>query len=113
MENQEPGEPCGNLVISDEVLAAIAITAAKEVNGVSALMPRNDITRLLHSESQRYVRLSGGEGDVSMQLAVRIRAGACISTVAGELQKEIKNAVQSMTGRTVAKVNIYIAGADF
>ena len=113
MAKQEPGVPGGDLIISNEVLAAIAVTAAKDVEGVSALVPRADISRLLRSgESLRYIRLGGGEGDITMQLAIRVRAGARIPTVAGELQKEIKNAVQNMTGRTVTKVNINVAGTD-
>ncbi|MDR3314185.1 MAG: Asp23/Gls24 family envelope stress response protein [Oscillospiraceae bacterium] len=114
MDDHDTGEPFSGLVISDEVLAAIAVTAAKDVDGVSALVPRADVTRLLRTgDSLRYVKIGGGEADILLHLAIRIRAGARISSVAGELQKEVKNAVQNMTGRAVAKVNVSIAGADF
>lgn len=113
MAIREPDGPGGNLVISDEVLAAIAVTAAKDVEGVSALVPRTDLSRLLRrGEALRFVRLGSGEGGLTLQLAIRVRAGARIPAIAGELQKEIKSAVENMTGRAVARVNVSIAGAD-
>ncbi|MCL2106254.1 MAG: Asp23/Gls24 family envelope stress response protein [Oscillospiraceae bacterium] len=104
----------GGLVISDEVLAAIAVTAAKDVEGVSALAPRANVRRLFRTDSAlNYVKLEGSETELTLALSLRIHSGAKISSVAGKVQREIKNAVQGMTGRTVTCVNIHIAGADF
>ena len=105
----------GGTVISGEVLATIAIAAAREVEGVSALVPRPaGLTRLLRKEDNlRYLKLTQNGAELSLELTLRVRAGVNIATLACEVQRTVKNALQDMTGKTVARVNLYIAGADF
>ena len=105
----------GGIVISEEVLAAIAATAAREVEGVTALVPRPaGVARLLRKEGDlRYVKLTQAGAELALELALRVRAGANIATVATGVQRAVKNALQDMTGKTVARVNLKIAGADF
>ncbi|MDR2526164.1 MAG: Asp23/Gls24 family envelope stress response protein [Oscillospiraceae bacterium] len=113
MDAQHHHESAGGLVISDEVIAAIAVTAAKEIEGVSSIVPRTDVTRFLRlAEHLRLVKVYGGEAEVALQLSVRMQAGARLAAVAGELQAKMKEAVQNMTGRTVSRVNITVVGAD-
>jgi len=97
------------------VLAAIAVTAAKDVEGVAALVPRPvDIARLRkQGGSLRYVKLVENNAELALEMSLRVRAGVNIATVATGVQRAVKNALQSMTGKTVARVNLKIAGADF
>ena len=116
MEQRSPADkdPKGGTVISDEVLASIAIAAAREVEGVAALVPRPaSLTRLLRKEgSLRYLKLTQNGAELSLEITLRVRAGANIATLACEVQRAVKTALQDMTGRIVARVNLRIAGAD-
>ncbi|MDR1927069.1 MAG: Asp23/Gls24 family envelope stress response protein [Oscillospiraceae bacterium] len=109
------GAEHAGLVISEEVLASIAVTAAKDVEGLSSIVPQAPALPGVRRRgaSLRLVRISGGADGLTMQLSVRIRAGSRISVVAGGIQRAVKAAVQSMTGRAVSKININVAGADF
>ncbi|MDR2647209.1 MAG: Asp23/Gls24 family envelope stress response protein, partial [Oscillospiraceae bacterium] len=91
----------------------IAVTAAKEVEGVGRLVPRAaDITRALHAnDALKFVKISGS-GEMVLHIALCIAPGARIANVAAGVQAAVKNAVQNMTGRTVSRVNITIAGID-
>ena len=112
-DHHNPKNGVGGLVISDEVLAAIALTAAQGVEGVSAIVPKaSDLTRLLKKEL-RFVKLTGSETEITVELLLRLRADARLITVAGRVQNAVKEAMQTMTGRTVARVNLKIMGVDF
>lgn len=49
---------------------------------------------------------------MKIYIHVNITPGTKIPKVASEIQKNVKNAVQSMTGKMVSKVNVSIAGID-
>ena len=78
-------QPAGSLKISQEVLATIANFASEELDGVVSLA--NTYTP--------------------------IKYGANIPEVAETLQKTVKDAVQNMTGITISKVNVHVAGIVF
>ena len=111
----------GGIVISEEVLASIAVAAAREVEGVACIVPRAPriapipagLTRLLRNPGDlRYVKLTQGGGELSLEMTLRVRAGVNIAGLACEVQRAVKTALQDMTGKTVARVNLRIAGAD-
>lgn len=110
MENPNSG-----LVISDEVLAAIAVTATRDTDGVSGLVPyAANVKQLLHQGSNlRFVKISGTETDLVLELSLRLKADVKIAEIAARVQRNVKEAMQTMTGKTVAKVNLRISGADF
>ena len=112
-DHHDPNNDRGGLVISDEVLAAIAVAAARSVEGVSAIVPRaSELTRVLKKDL-RFVKITGSEAEISIELLLRLRADARLVTVAGRVQRVVKEALQSMTGRAVARVNLKIMGVDF
>ncbi|MDR1465842.1 MAG: Asp23/Gls24 family envelope stress response protein [Oscillospiraceae bacterium] len=116
MGNHDSMDGIGGLVISDEVLAAIAMTAARDIEGVSAILPRPaDVARLFHPNdvASRYVKVISAENDVKIQMSLRIQSGLRISSVAGAVQRAVKNAIQNMTGHTVSRVNLNVEGAEF
>ena len=114
MDQPKDEKPSGGIVISEEVLASIAVTAAREVGGVAALVPcPANVTRLLRKQgSLRYVKLTHSGAQLSLELTLRVRAGVNIATLACEVQRAVKTALQDMTGKTVARVNLRIAGAE-
>jgi len=115
MEKHSPDEKTVGIVISEEVLAAIAATAVREVEGVTALVARPaKVTRLLRGGGNlRYVRLSQAGTELVIEMALRVKAGVNITTLSCQAQSAVKKAMKDMAGRSVARVNLRIAGADF
>ena len=106
----------GGLVILEEVIAAIALNAAKDVDGVAGFATRTpDVRSILKigDGPLKSVRVWAGDNDIKLHIYIIIKDSKKIPTVACEVQRNVKNAVQSMTGRVVTKVNVSIAGVDF
>jgi uncharacterized alkaline shock family protein YloU len=115
MDPRGPKDKKVGVVISDEVLASIAAAAVREVEGVTALVPRpGNVTRLLRRAGDlRYVKLTQAGAELVVEMALRVRAGANITTLSCQAQLAVKKALEGMAGRAVARVNLMIAGADF
>lgn len=110
-----------NLVISEEVIAAIALNAAKDVEGVSSFLTKKTdvfgtvdvLPKLTVGDGLlKNIKIDSTETEISIKISVIIKSGVKIQNVSYELQKVIKNAVQSMTGKVVSSVDVIIAGID-
>ena len=112
MNHHDPQQNIGGLVISDEVLAGIAVTSARDTEGVSALLPYPG-PPWRRGESLRFVKIGGTATELTFDMALRVHADAKVCAVACNVQRAVKNAVQGMTGKTVARVNLRIAGTDY
>ncbi len=64
-------------------------------------------------EPLKHVRVTTADNEIKLHLYINIASNAKIPVVCSSVQQAVKNAVQSMTGRIVTKVNISIAGIDF
>lgn len=114
--DENNSDKLGGLVISEEVIAAIALNAAKDIDGVAGFASRPPDVQSIFKIGDgplKSVKVWSGENDVKLQLYLIIRDNKKIPSVAAEVQRSVKNAVQNMTGRVVTKVNISIAGIDF
>jgi uncharacterized alkaline shock family protein YloU len=107
----------GSVTISQEALSAIAINAAKDVDGVSSFSNRPvDVVSTIKQGSLKVmspVRILLDGDDVNVSIYVSLEPNAKIQTVAQNVQKNVKEAIQNMTGRLVSKVNVIIADIDF
>lgn len=116
MDDFNKQDVISGLVISEEVIAAIALNAAKDVDGVSgfAACPRG-LHTLLHvgDDTLKSVRVWVNENEIKLHLYLMLRGGTKIPVVSAQVQRAVKNAVQNMTERVVTKVNISIVGVDF
>ena len=116
MEVTTSGEK-GNLVISEEVISSIAVNAAKDVEGVSSFSNRPvDVISTIKKGSFKVmspVRINQSGEDISVNIYLNIEPNKKIKTVAQNVQNNVKEAIQNMTGRLVSKVNVIIAGIDF
>ena len=104
------------VVVFEEVIAAIALNAAKDVEGVSGFAARpRDLQALLHigDDMLKSVRVWVNENEIKLHLYLLLKGGTKIPAVSAQVQRAVKNAVQNMTGRVVTKVNISIVGVDF
>lgn len=102
----------GSLKISEDVLSTIAGLAASEVHGVSGLTacPNPDFKGLLRSKRgvAKAIRIDIKEGEATLDVYVNLYMGVKIPDVASEIQTRVKDAVQTMTGITVLKVNVHV-----
>ena len=88
--------------------------AAKDVAGVSGLAIRNtDIKSIVKDRSVSPVRVTSVDGAMTITIFICIKDGVRIPDVCDAVQKGIKNSVQSMTGRPVAKVNVIVDDIEF
>ncbi len=103
--------PEGCCIISEEVIATITSTAAVTVPGVAGMAPRTkDLRGLVGSAATRSVSVVNNETEIIIDLYINLQAGVRIPDVAGQVQRVVKEEVQSMTGRPVTKVNVHVAG---
>jgi uncharacterized alkaline shock family protein YloU len=116
-ENLKSVDGIGSLVISDDVIAAIAVNAAKDVDGVTGFATRTpDFVQSVFNigrDSNKAVRVVSNENDIKIHINIVISDKARIPKVAASVQHSVKCAVQSMTGRIVNKVNVTVAGVGF
>ncbi len=113
--NMEQKQPNGSLKISQDVIATIAQAAAAEIDGVHSLaashLPLKNISKKTISSKPILINLSD---DVAIvDISVIVKANCKIRAVAEDLQKAVKDAVQTMCGIRVAKVNVHVEGIHF
>ena len=103
--------PEGRCIISEEVIATIASTAAVTVPGVAGMAPRvKDLRGLVSSTALRSVSVVNNETEIIVDVYINLEAGVRIPDVAGQVQRVVKEEVQSMTSRPVTKVNVHVVG---
>ena len=102
-----------NLKISEDVIATIATTTAKDVPGVFSLAvtPAKNISHMLGKKGQgNGISIVFENGVASVDISIIVKFGVKVNEVAGSVQTRIKEAVETMTGITVAKVDVTVAG---
>lgn len=105
----------GSVRISKEVLATIASNAAREVIGIAGLAeaPVDFKGLLTRGKLPRSVSVCLVDDLAEIELFLLVKSEAKIPVVSQKVQSAVKEAVQSMTGITVSKVNVTIAGVVF
>lgn len=102
-----------SLHISEEVVATIVAQALRDVPGVAGLqnLPVR-VPVLATPSSSRPVRVSINADVAELDVAVAVRLNYRLKDVCEQAQEAVKNAVQDMTGITVAKVNVFVTGVE-
>jgi uncharacterized alkaline shock family protein YloU len=106
----------GSLKISEDVLAAIAGNATREIKGVAglSLRPTPDSfgnLSFFHKKSKdKVIRLEIKDGEAVIDIFVSLYNGVKIPDTSELIQARVKETVQNMTGITVSKVNVHISG---
>ena len=103
-------------IISDEVIASIAAKAVGEVDGFGSFS-----TRALEVISQaipaapnvKPIKVSCNDNDIQIQMYINVKQGNNAQAVSAAVQRAVKSAVQSMTGKVVSAVNVCVHGIDF
>lgn len=103
----------GSLQISVEVIAKITRLAAQETEGVRAVSCGNSPVRGIFAKvnlQQKPVDVELMEDVAGITVSILVQYGYRIPVVSEALQKNVKAAVQNMTGITVSKVNVIVTG---
>lgn len=105
----------GTLKISEDVIASIVRNSVGEIEGVYSILPaRKSVKQFFLKEEQGGdIGISLNEDVVEITLKIIVRGGFKAVSVAEEVQNNVKNAVQSMTGITVSRVNVIVAEIVF
>ena len=113
----------GSVIFATDVIATIAGLAATEVEGVASMVGTSsggglvDIFTRKNQNSKsltRGVRIDLGENNsVSVQLTIIVDYGSPIPEVAGNIQENVKKAIETMSGLTVTSVNVHVSGVSF
>ncbi len=105
----------GAVKIADEVVAIIAGLAATEVEGVSSMagnITNEIVSRLGMKNLSKGIVVEVLDNEVKVDVAINIAYGYSIPDVSTKVQEKVKNAIENMTGLTVAIVNVRIASVD-
>lgn len=101
----------GSVCIHNDVIAVIAFEAASKVNGVAELSGSvaDGIAGMIGKRSsEKGIRVEVEGDSVKIELSVVLAHGVKIPRVAWDLQQSVKSAVEEMTGKTVAAVNVIV-----
>ena len=108
-------ENLGEVKIADEVVAIIAGLAATEVEGVASMagnITNELVSKLGMKNLSKGVKVEVAEETVSVEVALNISYGYSIPEVSEKVQEKVKSAIETMTGLSVAIVNVRIATVD-
>ena len=103
----------GEVQIADEVIAIISGLAAVEVEGVAKMsgnVSNELISMLCMNNLSKGVKVEVTPESVAIDLALEMKYGYSIPKVSEQVQERVKNAIESMTGLTVERVDVRIVG---
>lgn len=117
MDNAKPeiNNEFGAIRIADEVVATVAGLAAADVEGVSSMSGGwgTDLAEKLGRKSYgKGIKVEVIEEQTKIEIFIVVEFGYQIPDVAENVQKEVKMAVETMTGLTVSAVNVHIVGVS-
>ena len=103
----------GSVRIADEVVSVIAGLAAMDVDGVAGMSGGliGGIAELLGRKNfSKGVKVEVGEKEAAVDLSVVMSYGVNLRVVATEVQKNVRRAIESMTGLKVVEINVQVQG---
>ena len=105
----------GEIKVADEVVAIIAGLAATEVEGVSSMagnITNEIVSRLGMKNLSKGIQIEIADNEVVVDVALNIAYGYSIPEVSTKVQEMVKSAIETMTGLSVATINVRIASVD-
>jgi len=106
----------GNIRIANEVIEIIAGLATTEVRGVAGMSGgvAGGIAELLGRKNlSKGVKVEVGSKQCAIDVTIVAEYGVRIPEVCGEIQDNVKRAIESMTGLEVVEVNVHVLGVVF
>lgn len=117
MEGQKPEitNDFGTIRIADEVVSTVAGLAAIDVDGIVALSGgwgTDLVEKLGRKNYGKGIKVEVADDQTKIDIFIIVEFGYPIPQVAQNVQKEIKLAVETMTGLTVSSVNVHIVSVS-
>lgn len=110
-------EEVGNIKISVDVVSTIAGIATNEIEGVAGMYGTfaGGIAEMLGAKKSpsKGVKVDLNGNNATVDLYIVVDYGVRIPELAWEIQENVKNNIETMTGLDVQKVNIHIEGVSF
>ncbi|MCA0753917.1 Asp23/Gls24 family envelope stress response protein [Paenibacillus sp. N4] len=106
----------GIIRISDDVVATIAGLAALETPGIAAMsggISEGLAKRLSGKNAQKGVSVEVGQLEAAIDLRIIVHYGIPIQEVCRQLQLNVRESVENMTGLNVVEVNVKVEGVAF
>ncbi len=106
----------GFIRIADDVVSNIAGLAVTEVEGVSRLsgnVPNELVAKLGKKNLSKGIRVTYADRTFTVDVSCIVKFGFNIVEVSKAIQEKVRQALLTMTGLEVAKVNVKISGIDF
>ena len=104
----------GLVLISEDVVATIAINAVNDIDGFAGLIakPGADIVELIGKKNWgKGLKITIGEDDaLSIDCNITVAYGQSVVSVAKAVQDSVTNALESMAGVKIAAVNVNVCG---
>ena len=115
MSNPNTVKQQNALIVSEEVVCKIAGVAAKDVEGVVGLASKPVEVKGLfrRKDASKSVVITVSNGAMILDVYVSLAAGAKIPEVCANIQESVKSAVQNITDKPVAKVNVTVCDVEF
>lgn len=104
-------ESAGSLKISEDVMITIAKLATLDVNGVAGLC--GEVNKLSKLRNNGPISVTMYEDVAALEIKIKVKGGVKATAVAQEVQTAVKESVQTMTGVTVARVNVIVDSIVF
>lgn len=106
----------GLIRISDDVVATIAGLATLETPGITAMsggISEGLAKRLSGKNVQKGIAVEVGQVEAIVHLRVIVQYGSKIQEVCRDLQYNVREAIENMTGLRVVEVNVKVEGVSF
>ena len=105
----------GTITYANEVIATIAGVAANEVDGIAGMCVSGGFSEILgrNRNITRGVKVEVGSQEAAVDLYIIVEYGKPIQKVAGEVQENVRKALESLTGLHVVRVDVHVQGVSF
>ncbi len=107
-------EPGSSITYANEVVATIAGVAANEIEGIASMCTIPSGGKLGRNKNlTKGIKVEVGPEEVSCDVYLNIEYGRPIQKVAGDVQENVRKAVESMTGLHCVRVDVHVQGVSF
>lgn len=106
------------VAVNNEAIVKIAGIAAMEIEGVASLAKRpveleiksfKNLFKSPKTQHSKAIALTVDSGALILDVYINVLDNLQVKTVAENVQANVKDKVQSMTGNAVARVNVHVA----
>lgn len=102
------------LEINTDVIEKMVTFATLEVEGTASMSKKSvDIKGIMSTGSAlKPVKVAVKNGAVDIDVFVSVKASANVKEVAENIQRNVKDKVQDMTGNAITRVNVHISDLE-